>query len=80
MRNERGEAYTENAVGRREDVPSQSNSASSEKSKQSTTALTYWKSTQRNRFGEVPEGLPGSESVACGKRSIRNLGEPPASS
>ena len=25
--------------------------------------------------GEIPEGLSGSENVACMKRSIRNLGD-----
>ena len=30
--------------------------------------------------GEIPEGLPGSESVACSERSIRNLGDPSTSS
>ena len=30
--------------------------------------------------GEIPEGLPGSKSVACSERSIRNLGDPSTSS
>jgi hypothetical protein len=29
--------------------------------------------------GEIPEGLPGSKSVACSERSIRNLGDPSTS-
>ena len=32
-------------------------------------ALRYW-------HGEIPEGLSGSERLACKKRSIRNLGGP----
>ena len=27
-------------------------------------------------MGEIHERLPGSESVACSERSIRNLGDP----
>jgi hypothetical protein len=27
-------------------------------------------------MGEIPEGLPGSESVARRKRDVRNLGDP----
>jgi hypothetical protein len=26
--------------------------------------------------GEIPEGLPGSERLACRKRSVENLGDP----
>ena len=26
--------------------------------------------------GEIPEGLPGSERLACKKRSVENLGDP----
>jgi hypothetical protein len=36
--------------------------------------------TEEPLKGKAPEGLPGSESVACGKRSIRNLGDPSTSS
>ena len=43
------------------------------------TVLTCWKPAQRNRFGKIPEGLPGSESVACRERSVRNLGDPATS-
>lgn len=43
---------------------------------QLATVLTYRKPAQRNRIGEIPEGLPGSKSVACSERSIRNLGGP----
>ena len=46
---------------------------------QSATVLTCRKPVQRNRYGEIPEGLPGSESVACNERSVRNLGDPVAS-
>ena len=46
---------------------------------QTTTCLTSRKSTQRNRIGEVSEGLSGSETVACIERSIRNLGDPDSS-
>jgi hypothetical protein len=39
--------------------------------------LTDGKPTQRDRFGEVCEGLPGSiKSVGCVKRSARDLGDP----
>jgi hypothetical protein len=47
---------------------------------QSATVLTCRKPVQRNRYGEIPEGLPGSESVACSERGVRNLGGPSASS
>jgi len=30
----------------------------------------------RLRRGEIPEGLPGSERLACSKRSAKNLGVP----
>ena len=51
------------------------------------TVLTSRKPGQRNRRlfaglalalsdGEIPEGLPGSESVAFSERSVRNLGDP----
>jgi len=43
---------------------------------QLATVLTCRKPVQRNRFGKIPEGLPGSESVACSERSVRNLGDP----
>ena len=42
--------------------------------------LTPQKPTQRDRFGEIPEGPPGStKSVVCVERSVRNLGGPPGS-
>ncbi len=42
--------------------------------------LTDQKPTQRNRVGEVPEGLPGStKSVACVERNVENLGDPGSS-
>jgi len=47
---------------------------------QLATVLTCRKPAQRNRFGEISEGLSGSESVACSERSVRNLGDPFASS
>ena len=54
---------------------------------QLATVLTNRKPVQRNRRlfaglalalsgGEIPEGLPGSESVACSERGVRNLGDP----
>lgn len=43
---------------------------------QSATVLTCRKPVQRNRFGKISKGLPGSESVACNERSVRNLGDP----
>ena len=40
-------------------------------------ALTLQKPRQRKRFGELPEGLPGSTlERVCVKRSVRNLGDP----
>ena len=74
------EAYTGNTVGRRGDVPSLSNSAPLEQSIHLAMVLTYQKPTQRNRNGEIPEGVSESESVACSERSIRNLGDPSTSS
>ena len=47
---------------------------------QSATVLTCRKPAQKNRNGEILEGLPGSKSVACSERSVRNLGGPFASS
>ena len=32
--------------------------------------------TKGSIFGEIPEGLSGSESMARRKRSVRNLGDP----
>ena len=53
------EAYTGNTAGRRGDVPPLSNSASSEKSMQSATVLTYRKPVQRNRMVRFPRGCRG---------------------
>jgi hypothetical protein len=48
---------------------------------QMAMALTLQKPTRRKRFGELPEGLPGStKSVGCVERSVRNLGDPVGSS
>lgn len=47
---------------------------------QSATVLTYRKPVQGNRYGKISKGLPGSESVACNERSVRNLGDPSTSS
>jgi hypothetical protein len=30
----------------------------------------------RSGHGEIPEGLSGSERLACRKRSVENLGDP----
>lgn len=39
--------------------------------------LTDQKPIQRDRQGEVPEGLPGStKSAVCVERSVENLGGP----
>ena len=43
---------------------------------QVVTVLVHRKPTQRDRYGEILEGLPGSESVARRKRDVRNLGGP----
>ena len=85
------EAYTENNAGRRGYVHPSSNSAPLQKAKQLATVLTSRKPARRNRrllaglalsteHGEIPEGLPGSKSMACIERSTRNLGDPSASS
>ena len=79
-KNEIFEAYTGNTVGRRRDVPLLSNSAPLRAKMRSAMVLTYQKPIQRNRFGEISEGVSGSKSVACSKRGARNLGGPPASS
>ena len=42
--------------------------------------LTRQKPTQRKRFGELSEGLPGStQSVGCVERCVRTLGDPSGS-
>lgn len=42
---------------------------------QMAMVLTPQKPTQRDRLGEIPEGLPGStKSVVCVERSVKNLG------
>ena len=39
---------------------------------QMAMAFTHQKPTQRKRFGELPEGLPGStKSVACMERNAQ---------
>ena len=43
------------------------------------TVLAFRKPIQRDRIGEIHEGLPGSESVARRKRDARNLGDPAVS-
>src|SRR5574337_966112 len=44
---------------------------------QTAMVLTRQKPTQRDREGEVPEGLPGStKSAGCVERSVENLGGP----
>ena len=44
---------------------------------QMAMVLTHQKPTQRDRLGEISEGLPGStKSVGCVERSVRNLGDP----
>ena len=43
---------------------------------QVATELVIRKPTRRDRHGEIPEGLPGSKSVARRKRDVRNLGGP----
>jgi len=47
---------------------------------QMAMALTHQKPTQRDRFGEIPEGLSGStKSVVGVERGVKNLGGPPGS-
>ena len=76
MLNNSHEAYTGNTIGRREDVslPKQFSPVSC--IEQLATVLTSGKPERLNRNGKIHEGLPGSESVACSERSIRNLGDP----
>ena len=62
-------------MGRRGDRTPQSNSASL-LIEQVATVLPCRKPTQRDRYGEILEGLPGSKSVARRKRDVRNLGGP----
>jgi hypothetical protein len=73
--NKTGEAYTGNTIGRRGDVPPQSNTAplgirSVGDDFNASEART--EEIDKVRF----QGTPGSESVACSERSIRNLGDP----
>jgi hypothetical protein len=79
-KNEIFEAYTGNTVGRRGNVPPQSNSAPLRATIRSAMVLTCQKPIQGNRFGEISEGASGSKSVTCSKRSTGNLGGPSASS
>jgi hypothetical protein len=47
---------------------------------QMAMVLTAQKPTQRKRFGELSEGLPGStKSVACVERNAQELGRPESS-
>ena len=55
------EVYTGNTIGRRGDVPPQSDSAPLIVKRQLATVLTNWKPAQWNRHGEISEGLPGSK-------------------
>lgn len=44
---------------------------------QMAMVLEYQKPKRNDRYGEVVEGLPGSDkSMACVKRDIRELGRP----
>ena len=44
---------------------------------QTAMVLTRQKSTQRKRFGALPEGLSEStKSVVCVERGVKNLGGP----
>jgi len=44
---------------------------------QMATVSFNWKPTQRERFGEFSEGLPGfTKSVACVERNAQGLGRP----
>jgi len=73
--NKTGEAYTGNTTGRRGDVPPQSNTASLGKRSVGDGFNVLEARTEeidKVRF----QGTPGSESVACRERSIRNLGDP----
>jgi hypothetical protein len=47
---------------------------------QTARVLTHQKPTQRDRFGEIPEGLSGStKSVVGVERGVKNVGGPPGS-
>ena len=81
--NNTDEAYTGNTVGRRGNVLPSGNSApllnmNADGDGLNLPEASTEKSKKKN--GEISEGLPESESVACSKRSIRNLGDPVISS
>jgi hypothetical protein len=78
--NDKCEAYTRNTVGRREVRTFPRRYSPVRAAKQSATVLTSRKPAQGNLYGEISEGLPGSESMACSERSVRNLGDPSVSS
>ena len=74
--NEISEAYTENPVGRK-------GGRTSLKQFSLVTLQSRWRRCYKVGsqhkgivIGEIPEGLPGSESVARRKRDVRNLGDP----
>jgi hypothetical protein len=47
---------------------------------QTAMVFTHQKPTQRDRFGEIPEGLSGStQSVVGVERGVKNVGGPPGS-
>jgi len=73
--NKTGEAYTGNTIGRRGDVPPQSNTASI-----GIRSVGDGFNVLEARTEEIDkvrfQGTPGSKSVACSERSIRNLGDP----
>ena len=47
---------------------------------QTAMVFTHQKPTQRDRFGEIPEGLSGStKSVGGVERGVKNVGGPPGS-
>jgi hypothetical protein len=78
--NDNCEAYTGNTIGRRGDVPLRGDSAPLEKTEAVGDGFNVPEASTMESYGEISKGLPGSESVACSERSVRNLGDPSASS
>ena len=79
--NKSREAYTGNIVGRRGDVPPQSNSAPLVEKKQLATVLTCRKPVNRDRNGEILRDCRGPRAghivrEAPGTRSLRLFGRP----
>ena len=78
--NDPAEAYTGNHIDRRGDRTPRSLIQPRKAWMQMAMVLTCQKPIQRDREGEIPEGLPGStKSAVCVERSVENLGDPSGS-